>query len=199
MGGRSTSGAVLLPTVVPPEPAVTLHGEVQGPAESQGISWPWLKAEPNVRFQICGLLPRSPMRYSNVPVRGSLKDSGVSPPTDSGQGWSPGCAGSESHGSPYVCPSGILPVVKVKGAMSPVEGHVIWPKYGVRASSDREKWRTPAYAPAVANCAVRWPSTTERDSPAVTVLGRLRSELELAKAPGSTSRAGGVKLALWLS
>ena len=38
-----------------------------------------------------------------------------------------------------------------------------------------------------------------RESPAVTVPARLRSKLELANVPGSTSRASGVKPALWLS
>src|ERR1039457_6675929 len=122
MGGRNISGAVLLPTVVLPDPAVTLQGDVQGPAESQGVVWPWLKAEPNAKFQMVGTLPRTPTRYKNRPVYGSVNDSGVSPPSDSGQGWSPGCKGSESHGSPYVCPSGILPVVKEKVTLSPVEG-----------------------------------------------------------------------------
>ena len=113
---------MLLPTVVLPDPAVTLHGDIHGPAESQGVAWPWLKAEPNAKFQTLGTLARTPTRYKNRPVYGSSNDSGVSPPSDSGQGWSPGCKGSESHGSPYVCPSGILPVVKEKVTLSPVEG-----------------------------------------------------------------------------
>ena len=61
MAGRSTRGAVLAPTVVLPEPAVTLHGDVHGPAVSHGVVCPWLKAEPNWRFQICGLFARRPI------------------------------------------------------------------------------------------------------------------------------------------